>query len=856
MRAVRLRQIEFAARGNLSLAIHAGIESGHSHWPAQTFKTKKPPPRLKCDRNLPACGSCLRRGELVACTYASRQPNLRDCPQSSTRDPEQLQRKIDRLERLIVEFVENPRGNSAGSGIACVQTDRLDGSALRVIAPRVHHGDIDLTIHAGQETVVEPDPVSVRTLKIDGHHPKSLSIDEAHWARLLNEIAEVRGHVQTQQKKYDEQLQRISMLMGRTSYDPGPALLFGSSRTASRSEIVSQLPSKYFCDLMVDRYFSTLDPGLYILHQPTFREQYEAYWADPGGQTSIVWIALLFAVLRVAMNDWIREGDEPIEYSGKCHDMGLTFRKRLTDCLLLADYTRPHEYLIEALILHLYSEYTVSRDSKSTTWVLTGMISRLAMRMGYHQENQPSLPMTPFHTEMRRRSWAFVRQADLLFSFQAGLPSMVKTKGFEKSLPLNIYDDHRFHRGCEVVPPPVADTEPTPVSYLLSKTRLAFGFARALKEMNRDEHPSYGRVFEIDQRLRSLYDKVPDFYKIHAIAEQAADPLQVVFSRYVLANLHYKSLCVVHSRYLEVARSSGTYAYSRRVCLESAMTMLRFQAIQNEEILVGGRRRSLTDYQTSLTIHDFLLAATVVSTELCITLRRGRGEERGLDGPTTAEMLKALDSSANIFSQSRDKSIEAYKAGDILGMILKKFQSPLPLSVSMPMHLWTDGTTAGAGAGAGAGSSPTSRSEEGDTAVVDINEAIMVGDDAAESVGQGPGGGDGVVDAPRRSFVPRRLDGHWRVDNALCGPKPTSDEWPPLSGEDDAARHHPPESSSAPPWRRHAHASSAPPTSAALDNGGLRGLFYPSMLDLSDPVSTLWSLSAGPSNRGYGDRPR
>lgn len=245
------------------------------------------------------------------------------------------------------------------------------------------------------------------------------------------QIGEVRGHVQVQQKKYDEQMQRISTLMGRTPEDPGPALLFGSSRTASRSEIVSQLPSRYFCDLMVDRYFSTLDPALCMSigcsghrqrlnsfrHSPSANvqragkldlcqwvlvgsllthNQYEAYWADPS-QTSIVWIALLFGVLRVAMNDWIREGDEPIEYSGKCHDMGITFRARLTDCLLLADYTRPHEHLIEVLILHLYCEYIVCRDAKSTTWVLVGMIVRLAMRMGYHQDTQPSLPMTPFH---------------------------------------------------------------------------------------------------------------------------------------------------------------------------------------------------------------------------------------------------------------------------------------------------------------------------------------------------------------------------------------------------------------------------------------------------------------------------
>lgn len=96
------------------------------------------------------------------------------------------------------------------------------------------------------------------------------------------------------------------------------------------------------------------------------------------------------------MIDYIREGDEPVEYKGKCQDLAVSFRNRLTDCLILADYMQPHDFLIEAMILHLYAEYVSSRDAKSSVWVLIGMIVRLAMRMGYHQPSQPTLTSTPF----------------------------------------------------------------------------------------------------------------------------------------------------------------------------------------------------------------------------------------------------------------------------------------------------------------------------------------------------------------------------------------------------------------------------------------------------------------------------
>lgn len=94
------------------------------------------------------------------------------------------------------------------------------------------------------------------------------------------------------------------------------------------------------------------------------------------------------------MLDYVREGDEPVEYKGKCQDLANNFRNHLADCLIFADYMQPHELLIEALILHLYAEYVSSRDAKSSVWVLIGMIARLAMRMGYHQPSQ--LGLTPF----------------------------------------------------------------------------------------------------------------------------------------------------------------------------------------------------------------------------------------------------------------------------------------------------------------------------------------------------------------------------------------------------------------------------------------------------------------------------
>lgn len=281
---------------------------------------------------------------------------------------------------------------------------------------------------------------------------------------------------------------------------------------------------------------------------------------------------------------------------------------------------------------------------------------------------------------MRRRAWAFIRQADILLSFQLGLPSMIDSQAQECPLPRNIHDDENFHEDTITLPPSLPDSEPTQISYLIAKTKLAFGFARAVKEINRPEPVKWERILEIDRELRTIYDNIPEHYKLGPLSSQ--DSLVLISSRFVLSSIHHKSLCVLHSRFLEIAKSDYRYLYSRRLCLSSAMTILRFQAIQNQEIPVDGCMRSLTNYQTSLAIHHYLLAATIISADLSSTssdsqdaAESHRSNPQLMHGvPSRAELIKALATSARIFGQMRDQSMEAYKAADVLEMLVKKFE--------------------------------------------------------------------------------------------------------------------------------------------------------------------------------------
>lgn len=251
---------------------------------------------------------------------------------------------------------------------------------------------------------------------------------------------------------------------------------------------------------------------------------------------------------------------------------------------------------------------------------------------------------------------------------------MINLPASECTLPRNIHDDHDFHEDCTALPPALPDSEPTQISFLIAKTKLAFGFARAVAQINRTPPVEWEEVLELDREMRHIYDSLPAYCKLGQLSRQ--DSMILTSARFTLASIHHKSLCMIHRRSLEMAKSDPRYSYSSGVCLGSAMSILRIQAIQDQEIPADGRLRSLTNYQTSLQIHDYLLAAAIISTELCSEpLEAASPNQQASPGtPSRAGMIKALGISARIFGRMRNQSKDACKGADVLEMLVDKLE--------------------------------------------------------------------------------------------------------------------------------------------------------------------------------------
>lgn len=142
-------------------------------------------------------------------------------------------------------------------------------------------------------------------------------------------------------------------------------------------------------------------------------------------------------------------------------------------------------------------------------------------------------------------------------------------------------------------------------------------------------------------------------------------------------SVYHKAQCVLHRRYLGGARENSRFTYSRRSCIDSAMELLRYQSMVHKEPGLAGHFRNRQNWVSSLRSTDFMLAATIVSLDLYYELQLQTAGRPSNDTYTWGrdrreEMMAALQRSKDIWDELRDETLEAWKAGGMLGVMLAK----------------------------------------------------------------------------------------------------------------------------------------------------------------------------------------
>ncbi|KAJ4077484.1 hypothetical protein NW756_012346 [Fusarium oxysporum] len=397
-------------------------------------------------------------------------------------------------------------------------------------------------------------------------------VGSVHWAAVLDSISELRDHYEEQ-----EEARLLATNDHLFLHSPGPRLLYEPVQT-TKADLLASIPARPVVDRMVARYFNTQGVVPSILHSGRFLQEYDKFWQDPPAMPCI-WIGLLFSAMCVATlcQHSIDDPTDP-EIQGRVR----VFREQTLHSLILGQYTRGGEYVLETLINYLICESFMSQEDETGLWLVQGIIVQLALSQGYHRDPHNFPSITPFSGEMRRRVWAVIVQLDLRLSSQMALPCVLKSQQYDTAEPRNLLDTD-FDENTIDLPPSRPETEVTPVLYSLAKGRIdkMMGLINDIVNDTK-EHP-YTEIVELDRKLQEAEASLPPIFKWQPLSQSFMAAPEIVMHR-VLLQLAIQRLTIwLHRKYLAPPYTQTCYQNSRKACVQAAIKVLEFQQIVLEE---------------------------------------------------------------------------------------------------------------------------------------------------------------------------------------------------------------------------------------------------------------------------------
>ncbi|KPM36672.1 hypothetical protein AK830_g9907 [Neonectria ditissima] len=592
--------------------------------------------KSKCDRQKP-CGACEKRGDAPSCRFGgSAGPAGRL----------EVQARLAKLEEMVKDLATA--------------------------------GPIDLDGNVGDGLTKPGDGAPLGPVRL-GDGTKANFHGATSWSALVESIHDIQNVLGAEDDGLPPQVEEPDSL-------PVPDIFLGDMAPLTVKEVVDSLPSRQDADKLVTTYFNAKFLSVPFVHVHHFRRRYEVFWANPSS-TSFLWLSIMFSILSI--------GAMVAKVKGLAGSLLAVaepkfYMFRAAQCLITGQYLQAKPFSVEAIMMFAHSRNVQKEDSDSTIWALFGLAVRLAQRRGYHLDAAKVSPnISSFEAEMRRRTWFMIQSCDLLFSFQLGMPPMIYQDVCSADHPRNLTDDD-FDEGAEV-PPSRDPTDPTPLlgwrikSFLCRITRPVIRHAMAV------DRPPYEETMALNAELEAFYESIPPCYRIRSIRSTAfTDEGYTIMHRLILELMFRKTLCVLHRRYLSVEKDEVRFSGSRDICRDAAMRILDLHLEFDQEIRPGGRMYDDRFMVSSLTLHDFLVAAMVI----CLDL----SESTDISVYDRQHRVRMLQRAYAIWTERAAKSKDARHASKVLAAILNKVETPAAADTSL-----SDGSTLVAGDTPGSG---------------------------------------------------------------------------------------------------------------------------------------------------------
>jgi hypothetical protein len=259
--------------------------------------------------------------------------------------------------------------------------------------------------------------------------------------------------------------------------------------------------------------------------------------------------------------------DEPPEYEGISESLFQLYRLRTAQCLIIGDIAKCLPYTLETLRFNATAELNRKDDNSRGLWIMTGVMVRAAINMGYHRDPPQSSSISILQAEYRRRVWLSVIGMDDMASFLVGFPRMMPAIYSDTVEPRNLHD-WELSDDTTVLPPSRPLTEPTPATYMIVKGRLFRALGRITDFNNTPSLGSYDTVLEIDNSLHEAYQNFPPHLKVYSsTGDFDSFKNKSDLSNLQLESMYHRGMCTLHRKFIAKGRLDPQYNLSRDRCI-------------------------------------------------------------------------------------------------------------------------------------------------------------------------------------------------------------------------------------------------------------------------------------------------
>ncbi|TVY78428.1 Bikaverin cluster transcription factor bik5 [Lachnellula suecica] len=468
--------------------------------------------KVRCDKLSP-CSNCRRAN--IACVLPStdRPPRwarrlgleragTESASSSASTAPVDIMDRLRHLEGLVQDLT----GQLDQANAAAVRTSSVAGGSSGVGSPE----------SSSQDHITEPGVNNIqkpfgRLVLQDANRGRYVS--SGFWSRVGDEVRRPAIFPATN-FAMDCYTSEEEASLGKSSstqeLDRTPserhAFLFRHNLGPSTPYLRAFHPLPSQIPFLLDVFSENINTILQIVHLPTVTKLVRDLRSSNMGSLTPANEALMFSIYYAAITS-MDEDDIMTNFGQAKTDLNLKYRLGLEHALAKADFLNvPDLVLVQAFAIFL--SLLRRHDSPRFVWMMTGLVVRMGQALGLHRDGANLKNLTPYETEMRRKTWWVLCMLDMRSSEDQGTDYIIPRGSFDTKPPLNINEADIDPKTTVM---PTAREGITDTTYLLVQIEIG----KVSKEMM-DLGTKEGAIEEQNRLLNEMYQKVDQGYLQYA----------------------------------------------------------------------------------------------------------------------------------------------------------------------------------------------------------------------------------------------------------------------------------------------------------------------------------------------------